>query len=140
MSQNNLKEEIMNVLENSKIGTLSTVKNNKPYSRYMTFFNDNLTLFTPTSIQTDKADEIKANPNVHILAGYEGEGFGDSYVEIEGTASINDSDDLKEKLWNENMEPWFDGPNDSNLIVLEINPDKITLMNIKENSTRTLDL
>ncbi|WP_264736955.1 pyridoxamine 5'-phosphate oxidase family protein [Cytobacillus firmus] len=140
MSQNNLKEKIINVLENSKTGILSTIKNNKPYSRYMTFFNDNLTLFTPTSIQTDKADEIKANPNVHVLVGYEGEGFGDSYVEIEGTASINDSVDLKEKLWNENMEPWFDGPNDSNFIVLEIKPDKITLMNTKENSPRTLDL
>ncbi|MDF2039402.1 pyridoxamine 5'-phosphate oxidase family protein [Bacillus sp. CMF12] len=140
MSQNNLKEKIINVLKNSKIGTLSTIRNNKPYSRYMTFFNDNLTLFTPTSIQTDKADEIKANPNVHVLVGYEGEGFGDPYVEIEGTASINDSVDLKEKLWNKNMEPWFDGPNDSNLIVLEIKPDKITLMNTKENSPRTLDL
>lgn len=94
----------------------------------MTFFNANLTLFTPTSIQTDKADEIKASPKVHILAGYAREGFGDSYVEIEGTASINDSDDLIEKLWNENMEPWFDGPNDSNLIVLEIKPVKITLL------------
>lgn len=38
------------------------------------------------------------------------------------------------------MEPWFDDPNDSNLIVLEIKPVKITLMNTKENSPKTLDL
>jgi general stress protein 26 len=41
----------------------------------MTFFNEELTLFTPTSAN-GKIDEIEKNPNVHILIGYENEGLG----------------------------------------------------------------
>ena len=61
----------------------------------MTFFNDELTLYTPTSGKTEKIDEIEKNPNVHILIGYDNEGLGDSYLEISGTSKINDSQELK---------------------------------------------
>lgn len=79
MSQNQLKEKVLNIIRDHKIGVLSTVENNKPHSRYMTFLNDELTLYTPTSGKTEKIDEIEKNPNVHILIGYDNEGLGDSY-------------------------------------------------------------
>jgi general stress protein 26 len=129
MNQQELKDNILKVLKESRTGTLATVKGNKPHSRYMTFFNEDLTLYTPTSSETHKADEIEANPNVHILLGYDGDGFGDAYVEVEGTAVIKDDQGLKDKLWNEHMEHWFDGKDDPNYVVLEIKPSAIRLMN-----------
>ncbi|MDM5213634.1 pyridoxamine 5'-phosphate oxidase family protein [Peribacillus sp. NJ4] len=140
MSQNQLKEKVLNIIRDHKIGVLSSVENNKPHSRYMTFFNEELTLFTPTSANTEKIDEIEKNPNVHILIGYENEGLGDSYLEISGTSKINDSQELKDKFWNESFKDWFDGPKDPNYLILQIKPESIRLMNNNGEPSQELSL
>ncbi|WP_260284091.1 pyridoxamine 5'-phosphate oxidase family protein [Peribacillus aracenensis] len=140
MSQTQIKEKVLNIIRDHKIGVLSTVENNKPHSRYMTFFNDELTLYTPTSGKTEKTDEIEKNPNVHILIGYDNEGLGDSYLEISGTAKINDSQELKDKLWNDSFEDWFEGPKDPNYLILQIKPESIRLMNNNGEPPQELSL
>jgi general stress protein 26 len=140
MSQNQIKEKVLNIIRDHKIGVLSSVENNKPHSRYMTFFNDELTLYTPTSGKTEKIDEIEKNPNVHILIGYDNEGLGDSYLEISGTSKINDSQELKDKLWNESFEKWFEGPKDLNYLILQIKPESIRLMNNNGEPPQELSL
>ncbi|MFB1082938.1 pyridoxamine 5'-phosphate oxidase family protein [Jeotgalibacillus sp. JSM ZJ347] len=139
MNQKELKDHILNVLENNKTGTLATVKNNRPHSRYMTFYNEGYVLHTPTSVDTHKAEEIDENPFVHVLLGYEGDGYADSYVEVEGTAVIRDSQEMKEKLWNDRFSNWFEGPDDPKYVVLEIEPTSIRLMNSGEKP-QSLDL
>ncbi|MBM7649817.1 general stress protein 26 [Bacillus ectoiniformans] len=129
MNQEQLRKEVLDVMENNKVGTLATIKQNKPHTRYMTFFNDEFKMYTPTGKDTYKVDEIEANPNVHILLGYNGDGLGDSYIEVEGKAAINDSDSMKEKLWNDELSKWFESPNDPNYVVLEISPTTIRYMN-----------
>uniref|UniRef100_UPI0018E15602 pyridoxamine 5'-phosphate oxidase family protein n=1 Tax=Virgibacillus massiliensis TaxID=1462526 RepID=UPI0018E15602 len=84
MSQEKLKQQIEHILVDSSVGTMATVKKQMPHSRYMTFFHVNLTLYTPTNKETDKAEDIEANPYTQIILGYVGEGFGDTYVEYEG--------------------------------------------------------
>ncbi|MCK1984171.1 MULTISPECIES: pyridoxamine 5'-phosphate oxidase family protein [Peribacillus] len=140
MSQNQIKEKVLNIIRDHKIGVLSSVENNKPHSRYMTFFNDELTLYTPTSGKTEKIDEIEKNPNVHILIGYDNKGLGDSYLEISGTSKINDSQELKDKLWNESFEDWFEGPKDPNYLILQIKPESIRLMNNNGEPPQELSL
>ncbi|KMY53970.1 general stress protein [Bacillus sp. FJAT-27231] len=135
-----LKTEILDILKENKIGTLATVKNNKPHTRYMTFYNEGLTLYTPTGKDTYKVEEIDQNPHVHILIGYTGEGIGDAFLEIEGTAKIDDSQQTKEQLWNEEIAKWFDGPNDPNYIVLTITPNTIRYMNKGEDTPQVLEL
>ncbi|ARA84464.1 pyridoxamine 5'-phosphate oxidase family protein [Bacillus paralicheniformis] len=140
MDQQQLKNKVLDILDHHKIGSLATVESGKPHSRYMTFFHDGLTLYTPTSDETHKAEEIDNNPNVHVLLGYNGEGLGDAYLEITGTAKLNHSKDLKDKVWDEKLERWFDGKDDPNLTVLEIEPSEIRLMNEGESTPVTLDL
>ncbi|MGP4079859.1 pyridoxamine 5'-phosphate oxidase family protein [Pseudalkalibacillus sp. R45] len=140
MDEKDLKEKVLNILEHSKFGTLATVKNNKPHSRYMTFHHDGLTMYTPTDKDTHKAEEIDENPNVHILLGYNGDGLGDAYVEVEGTAAIKSDGELKEKLWTKHMDKYFEGPDDPNYVVLEIKPSLFRLMNTKEKSPQVLEL
>lgn len=140
MEQQKVKQSIEEILEESHVGTMATVKNGKPYTRYMTFFHDDLILYTATSKETDKAEELEENPHTHILLGYEGEEFGDEYVEYEGKVSIKDTKELKDKLWNESMEQWFDGKDDPNLIILQIEPDEIKLMNKNDLTPKTLSL
>lgn len=129
MNQQELKVAIEKIMDNSSVGVMATVRGNKPYSRYMTFFRKGLQLYTATSKETHKVEEIEKVPFTHVLLGYEGEGFGDEYVEYEGEVEINHSKDLKEELWNTYLEKWFDGPDDPNYIVLKITPTQISLMN-----------
>ena len=127
----NEKETALKILKESFVGTMATVQQNKPHTRYMTFFSDEFTLYTATSKQTQKVDELEANPHTHILIGYDGKGMGDAYLEIEGTVSISDDESVKEKVWNKHMKPWFSGPEDPDLVILKISPDSIRLMNKK---------
>ncbi|MFJ5965635.1 pyridoxamine 5'-phosphate oxidase family protein [Bacillus sp. NPDC093026] len=129
MSQEELKQKVLELLDEQKVGTLATVEQEKPHTRYMTFFHEGLTLYTPTSKETHKADEIEKNPNVHILIGYTGEGFGDTYAEIAGTATLTDDRELIDRLWSKEMEKWFKGKDDPNLVILKIDPTSIRLMN-----------
>lgn len=129
MSQEELKQKVLDLLEEQKVGTLATVEQDQPHTRYMTFFHEGLTLYTPTNKETHKADEIAKNPNVHILIGYTGEGFGDTYVEIAGTATLTDDQELIDRLWSKEMEKWFKGKDDPNLVILKIDPTSIRYMN-----------
>ncbi|RDW18267.1 general stress protein [Oceanobacillus arenosus] len=140
MSQPEVKATVENILDNSSVGTMATVQQNKPHTRYMTFSRNGLNLYTATSKETHKVEEIIENPFTHILLGYEGDGFGDEYVEYEGKVQISDSKELKNELWNPYMENWFDGPNDPNYTVLEVTPVQISLMNKKGMEPKILEL
>lgn len=139
-NQNEIKKEVEHILDNSHVGTMATVKNNKPHSRYMTFHNEGLKLYTPTNEDTDKTEEIEENPYTHIILGYEGEGFGDSFVEYEGKVRFNDSEEVKKALWNDHMKLYFDGPDDPNLVVLEVEPVVVRLMNKKGQPPKELEM
>ncbi|MBL4987432.1 pyridoxamine 5'-phosphate oxidase family protein [Bacillus safensis] len=140
MSQEELKQKVLNLLDEQKVGTLATVEQDKPHTRYMTFFHEGLTLYTPTSKETHKAEEIEKNPNVHILIGYSGEGFGDTYAEIAGTATLTDDPELIDRLWSDEMEKWFKGKEDPNLVILKIEPTSIRYMNEGSRTPAELSL
>ena len=125
------KELALCILEKNMVGTMATVQQNKPHSRYMTFFHDEFILYTVTNKKTHKVEEAAKNPYTHILLGYDGKGFGDSFLEIEGVIEESDDKAMKEKVWNNALKGWFDGPDDPNLIVLKITPTQIRLMNTK---------
>ncbi|TXL65694.1 general stress protein [Cerasibacillus terrae] len=131
MNQTEIRDKIEEILNESHTGTMATVKNNKPHSRYMTFFHRDLILYTPTDKNADKTEEIDANPYTHVIIGYEGEGFGDEYIEYQGKVTFNHSEELKKELWNDDMKSYFDGPEDPNYTLLEIHPIGVRLMNKK---------
>ena len=132
MNNQDLKEKVVNIISNHRTGTLASVENNKPHSRYMTFYNEDLTLYTPTKKDTEKIDEIKNNPYVSVLLGYEEKGQSDAFVEILGTSSINDTQSLKDQFWEESFNKWFDGPNDPNYVFLEIQPETVRIFNLND--------
>ncbi|WP_102275004.1 pyridoxamine 5'-phosphate oxidase family protein [Cytobacillus massiliigabonensis] len=140
MNQEDLKDHIVKIISNQRTGVLSSVENNKPHSRYMTFYNDDLTLFTPTKKDTEKIEEMKKNPSVSILLGYEGKGIEDAYVEISGKAMIKDSPEAKTNLWNDSFSTWFNGPEDPNYVLLQIQPEVIRLLNIHGEPSQKLIL
>lgn len=116
-----LEEQIEKVLDANQICSFATVEGSKPKVRYMALYHEGLTMYLATSRKTDKVDEVKDNPNVHILVGYDGKTSSD-ILQIQATASISKDNALREKLWSDAMAQWFDGPHDPNYVVLEITP------------------
>lgn len=119
------------ILDENMVGTMATIEGDKPHSRYMTFFNDSFTLYTVTSKDTHKVDELSKNPFTHILIGYDGKGLGDEYLEIEGKVEISSDESMREKVWNRMLKSWFSGPDDPKMTILKITPSQIKLINTK---------
>ena len=134
------KETALKILKKDSVGTMATVQRNKPHSRYMTFFNDDFTLYAATSTDTHKVEELRENPHTHILIGYEGKGFGDEYLEIEGTVEESKEESLKEKVLNLANNKYFKGPDDPKLVILKITPTQIRLMNNTGEDPQTIEL
>lgn len=134
-----LKEKVLNIISDHRTGVLSSVENNKPHTRYMKFYHDNLTLYTPTKKDTEKIEEIEKNPAASVLLGYEKNGQSDAYVEIMGAASINESQELKKQYWDESFKQWFDGPEDPNYVFLQIEPETVRLLNMSGGPSQELN-
>ncbi|MFJ8459707.1 pyridoxamine 5'-phosphate oxidase family protein [Lysinibacillus xylanilyticus] len=132
-----VRDEILEVLNREKIGTMATVRNGKPFSRYMTFENENFVLYTVTNKHSEKMEELHNNPYTHILFGYENGGFGDSYVEIEGKLTEIHEEGLKNKL-AEFFTSIFVG-NDDEMVTLKIDPIRMRLMNKKGEPPKELE-
>lgn len=120
-----IKEKIMNIIQSEKTGVLATIRDNKPHSCFMVFFHEDFVLYVATDRHSKKITDIEKNPNVHILLGKESKSLDESYIEVEGTASIEEDATLKNKFWNNNLKRWLLGPEDPNYVLIKINPNTI---------------
>lgn len=118
----NAKDIAQNVIKEHRIGVLSTSKVDKPNARYMVFYNDGLELYTKTSDETNKVDEIEENPNVHVLLGYN-EPNKKEYIEVRGTAKI--VDDEKTIEWIKDVQQKTRIEDSATLQVIHIKPEQM---------------
>ncbi|QFT87867.1 General stress protein 26 [Bacillus sp. THAF10] len=125
MMSTDLKSKITAMFSDHHIGTLATIRRDRPYSRFMLFFHEELTLFCATNEHTHKIEDIKTNPHVHILLGMEGGSWSSPYVEIEAEASFENNNDYKQKFWNEKLSEWIKSPDDPNYLLLKLTPTTI---------------
>lgn len=142
LDKENFKDELRKILDGNNIGTMATVRNDKPMSRYMYFYNDGLTLYTYTRKGTYKVEDIEKNPHTHILLGYEErDGMGERYVEIEGKASLPEdvTPDIDEVLAKAGqLYKKLKGENDMQAIRIDI--DEARIMNDGRNAPAPVEL
>ena len=134
MDKDQAIERITEILNESKIGVLSTSKDNIPNARYMWFYNDGLTLYAKTSEESPKYDEIESNPVGHILLGFD-DGSDKAFVEILGDVEITDDQDTIDWLWERQDTTYFDSKDNPNLTALKIIPRKMKIMNDDKEHT-----
>lgn len=91
----------------------------------MMFFHEDFVLYVATDRNSKKVADIRQNSNVHVLLGREGKKWDENYIEIEGTASIEEDPSLKNKFWNNGLKRWLLGPEDPNYVLIKINPTTI---------------
>jgi general stress protein 26 len=120
-----LNEKVLHMLDKHSIGTLATIQGGKPFSRFMLFFHDGLTLYAATHKHTHKLDDMNTNPNVHILLGLEAASFTSHYCEIEAVASIEESAELRKRFWDDSLSEWMSGSDDPNYVLLAFKPERI---------------
>ncbi|MFA7673969.1 MAG: pyridoxamine 5'-phosphate oxidase family protein [Clostridia bacterium] len=61
-----LKDEIVNIIEREKSITLATSVNNKVTARTMSHVNEDLTIYFQTSGSSEKIKQIEQNPNIAL--------------------------------------------------------------------------
>lgn len=118
-----LKEDILAILNDNKIGPMATLSGSKPYGRYMTFKNEDFTLYTTTEEDSKKVQDLQANPYVHILLGYTHKDASAPYIEYTGKLSEIKDDEIKLKMTN-----FFRsllGSDKGNMVTLQIDPISI---------------
>lgn len=136
-----LRETALDVIEKDNIGAMSTVTpDNKPQARYMTFYNEGFILYTLTDKRTSKVDEIEANPQAHVLLGYEEGLFNKNFVEIEAEVSITEEQSLIEHLWKAPMNAVFESKDDPNIMILRLTPKKVLVRGTKNQEVEAIDL
>lgn len=121
----NVKDKVLHMFDNHAIGTLATIQDGKPFSRFMLFFHDGLKLYAATHKDTHKLDDMNSNPNVHILLGLEAGSFTSHYCEIEATSSVEESPDLRKRFWDDSLAEWMSGSDDPNYVLLAFKPERI---------------
>ncbi|MCA1318635.1 pyridoxamine 5'-phosphate oxidase family protein [Bacillus tianshenii] len=120
-----LENKITEMFSDHKVGTLATIRENRPYSRFMIFFHEGLTLYTATNQHTHKIEDIKANPHVHILLGMENTSWNEPYAEIEAEATVEENQELKNKFWDDKLSEWIKSPEDPEYLLLKLSPSAI---------------
>lgn len=128
MEQSKVIERIEEILNESKIGVLSTAKDNVPNARYMWFYNDGLTLYAKTNDQSPKYEELGENPKAHVLLGFN-DTENNAFVEINGSVERIDDQKTIDWLWEQQDQTFFDSKENPHLKVLKVTPKTIKIMN-----------
>ena len=134
---NPLQEEILDILDSEKIGSMVTVHDDKPYARYMTFTNRGFTLYTMTEDDSAKVKDLEKNPYTHILFGYTHSEEDAPYLEIEGKITDFKDDEIKVKITNFLRRIFT--KDSSDMVTLQIEPIRIRLMNKKGQPPQQLE-
>ncbi|MBF2597468.1 pyridoxamine 5'-phosphate oxidase family protein [Listeria welshimeri] len=136
--KNELEDKILAILDNHQVGVLTSVQGDFPHARYMTFFHEGLTLYTPSGKELPKTEEVRKNPHVSVLLGYEG--HGSAFLEITGLASLEEDESVKESIWENISKEWFKGEDSPSFVVIKIVPEQIRILNSGDDGPDTLDL
>lgn len=74
-----------------------------------------------TDRDSAKVDEVEANPEVNLSIA---DAAANLYISITGHCSVVDDRSKIEELWSPPHKAFFDGPDDSRIVLLRVTPDQ----------------
>lgn len=122
-----LKDQALEILQKHHIGVMATVLNGKPHSSYMTFAHKQMALYTVTPREAEKVEALRKNPHTHILYGYENEELSQTFLEIEGTVSEVQDDQMKNRVLSK-LDSRY-AKDQASMLLLKIEPTRLRFMN-----------
>ncbi|MEQ8187662.1 MAG: pyridoxamine 5'-phosphate oxidase family protein [Candidatus Eremiobacterota bacterium] len=120
-----LKEKILKIFSGKKLACLATLKDGKPWVRYVMTGSKELDLYVATALTTRKVAEIKKDKHVHLTMGFDQSNPHSPYVQVAGTAEILTDDATKKEFWSDMLKVYFKGPDDPAYCVIKITPELI---------------
>ena len=129
MEKEILKNKIVDVLKRSVLAAVATVKDGKPWVRYMVVMQGSgLSLWTTTFTQSRKIQEIQNNKNIDLIIGGDEKNFRAPYLNVRATAEVLTDIETKKKYWNDMLKSYYSGPEDPHLAIILISPQVIEYM------------
>jgi general stress protein 26 len=124
-----LKKRIYEVAKEDQLLNLATItENGKPWVRYVSGkANSDLVFRFCTHLQSDKAREMRKDPNVHLSLGAKDARSAKNWLQVAGVAEISTSQNERDALWMDGLKAFFKGPDDPNFAVIIVRPTKIEL-------------
>lgn len=116
------KEEVMDLIKDQNIGMMTNIDEDgklvsHPMTREGDLKDDLLWFFT--SRDSEKVTELKKNNAVNVAFH-----DGDS-ISISGHVELVDNLEKKKELWSKELEVFFEGPEDEQIILLKVDIDSI---------------
>lgn len=133
------KEEAIDIIKDAGYGYLATVDGNQPKVRpMMPYLSDEGLLFLALLPSSRTIPQIKKNPHVEFC-------FVDRKMwlcRVEGIAKVGHDFEKKEMVWNNvpMLRQYFSGPEDSNLILLEIEITRVEAMTPTQQTPDSISL
>src|SRR3989339_1265850 len=121
-STKSLKKKILKVIEGSKLASLATIANGRPWVRYVVARSEGLTIYICTFKDSRKVKQIKKNPKVHIIIGGSMENMEAPYVQIAACAKGRSDAGVRKKLLRKFMRKYYNGGDDPQYVVIEVQP------------------
>ena len=124
-----LKNKIIEVLKRSMLASVATVRDGKPWVRYMVVLQGSgLSLWTTTFAQSRKIQDIRKNNNIDLIIGGDEKNFQAPYLNVKATAEVFTDIETKKRYWNDMLKSYYSGPEDPNLAIIVISPQVIEYM------------
>ena len=124
MATETQREFIIDLINSSHTAFLITVcQQSKPHGRPMATAkaeSDLNHLYFATQKSSGKVEDIQNNPNVFV--GYSN-ATGSKWLSLTGQASISNDKALIHNLWSPIWKNWFEGPDDTNLVLIDLMPE-----------------
>ncbi len=122
------KDDVIDIIRDAGYGFMATVDGEQPRVRpLMPYFDEDAKQFLIALGPASRAkSQIEKNSNVEIC-------FVDrtmSFCRVTGTATISNKKDQKQCIWDNSpmMKQFFTGPEDTNLTLLVVAPQKVEAM------------
>ena len=129
MQKDELKNKIIDVIKEYPVGSVATIKDAKPWVRYMAMqTEDNLILYTTAFASSRKIGQISKDSNVHVTFGADSKNWELPYINVEAKAEVMTDLEIKKKYWCDMLSRFFKGPEDPNYVVVKIVPSYIEYM------------
>lgn len=121
MEKEKVKEIILNVIQGVHSASLATLKEGKPWVRYVMCapMGDALSLYCSTSLKSRKIAQLETNPDFHITMGWNEAEQKGPYLQISGKAVIHTDAETKKKCWVPAYEMFFGTPENPDYCIIE---------------------
>ena len=140
ISTKSLKKKILKVIEGSKLASLATIANGRPWVRYVVARSEGLTIYICTFKDSRKVKQIKKNPKVHIIIGGSMENMEVPYVQIAACAKVRSDAGIRKRLWMPFMKKYYTGVDDPQYVVIEAQPVLIEYMSTETHTAQIYKL